>query len=137
MHYEKIDEPQMQVTECLGYGTYGAKTQPLPERNRSMIGTDDRVELHGEKTRLASRFETVLTKASSNPASKTLGIHHVASVSYMCSESALVGLQCIRPNNHAVGLCHVDGYSASGPVFLRYWLGNIRFEGIGISARYH
>ena len=115
MHDVGIDQAQCLMPKGFGYGSYDREAHFLPERDSAFVCGDDEVELHGEKTEVSGGLQGVFTELPPDSFSAFLASHHVAGIADMGSETWLICLDIVGPQNFVAQERYVAVFVALGP----------------------
>ena len=113
------------------------KTEMLPKSDRSQVGANDKIELHGGKIRLTRPFDSVLGQRAPYAVPGCVRGHHESGIRYMRAEARLIWLHERSADNRAV--LFIDGHEDAGgrgqhPLLTRTRLVNVRRENKSISS---
>jgi hypothetical protein len=80
-----------------------SKSEIFPKAERSSVGSDDEVELHGPKTETPSFMQTMFSHRSANSATSGRWRNHEAGISDVRSKPRLVGFKNVATNYSVIG----------------------------------
>ena len=79
------------------------KSQIFPKAQRSSVGRDNEVELHGPKTEMPSFVQTMFSHRSADSATSGRWRNHEAGISDVRSKPRLVGFKNVATNYPEIG----------------------------------
>src|SRR5262249_46204439 len=93
IHHICIRVPCLRTQKRLWQATYDLESVSLPQSNRALVRTDNKIELHGAKISAASPLQRMGTHGPRNSAAGSGGRRHISAVRHVGASSALVGPQ--------------------------------------------